>query len=649
MIHFYWTSTIGKCCLVFLLLTSVHSLCHSQKVSQDSLMKILLNEEEDIGNRIKTGLALGKMRKYKKTALPIYHKTLVLAESVGDTQKTALVNWNIGQTFSQNALADSAKYYYDQALQLYLSLGNLKQGAVLYRNLGLQEFRQGNHKKALSNYHESLRICEVINNGQCLASSFNLIAGIHRNQKQYDEAADYYDKCIDISARDSLFSSLADAYGNKGILYQLQNNADKALDFFQKGLAVSRQHQLARRIPIFLLNVGILYEKKGEIEHASTYLEESNTLLTKQGRKRGTAQLKTALGRIAMAKNKPKLSIEYCREASRMAQQANNPKDLVDAYHCLKNAYKLNGEHRKALAYFELASNLKDSLFQESKIKEITELELKFQFEKKAAQINLEHEAESNRQKNTRNLLIFGILGISGIVFQLFRNAKAKKRINDQLLQKNQIITKTLKEKELLMKEIHHRVKNNLQVVSSLLGLQSEYIQDESALSAINDGRNRVRSMALIHQDLYKDNNLTGIHIKSYFEKLINGLFDSYNIDQDRIQLAFQVQDLNLDVDTVIPLGLITNELVSNALKHAFKNKATGTVQVLLNEEEGNLKLVVKDDGEGIDPSTLNENISSFGYQMIFAFKEKLNADLDIINDEGTTVSLKIQDYLVST
>jgi two-component sensor histidine kinase len=202
-----------------------------------------------------------------------------------------------------------------------------------------------------------------------------------------------------------------------------------------------------------------------------------------------------------------------------------------------------------------------------------------------------------------------------------------------------------LEEKDILLKEIHHRVKNNLQVVSSLLSLQSRFIRDEQALNAINEGKNRVKSMALIHQNLYQEDNLTGVAIKPYFEKLIRSLFDSYNIDRDRIQLDMQVDNLTLDVDSVIPIGLITNELVSNALKHAFPNSENGLVKVKLKEENNRIVLQVMDNGVGMEKPESAMESNTFGYRIINAFKEKLGAELLIENNGGTNIKIFIAHY----
>ena len=214
---------------------------------------------------------------------------------------------------------------------------------------------------------------------------------------------------------------------------------------------------------------------------------------------------------------------------------------------------------------------------------------------------------------------------------------------------KNAIISKALKEKETLLREIHHRVKNNLQFISSLLGLQSDNIEDQVALGALQEGQDRVQSMALIHQNLYQEENLTGVDMHDYFNKLIQGLFDSYNIHDDRIQLELNIEDINLDVDTVIPMGLIVNELITNSLKYAFPEGHNGKITIQLKELDKALSLSISDDGVGISEIEKHNLGDSFGYKLIHAFTLQLDAEMSIERSAGTSVNFTIRNYQVAT
>jgi two-component sensor histidine kinase len=210
---------------------------------------------------------------------------------------------------------------------------------------------------------------------------------------------------------------------------------------------------------------------------------------------------------------------------------------------------------------------------------------------------------------------------------------------------KNAIIQKQATDLEVLMKEIHHRVKNNLQVVSSLLDLQSHTITDTQASAAVKEGKNRVQSMALIHQNLYSEGNIKGIMVKEYISNLVQSLSDSYNISNDKVKVNINIDDLNLDVDTMIPLGLVLNELVSNSFKYAFKETSTGILNILLEEKNEKLHLMVSDNGSGFPIDMDVKSAKSFGLKMIKAFAQKLKATLDIYNNNGAVVEMQISKF----
>jgi two-component sensor histidine kinase len=196
----------------------------------------------------------------------------------------------------------------------------------------------------------------------------------------------------------------------------------------------------------------------------------------------------------------------------------------------------------------------------------------------------------------------------------------------------------SLKEKEVLLKEIHHRVKNNLQVISSLLKLQSGYIKDEEALSLFTDSYNRVRSMALIHEKLYQSEDLARVNAAEYINNLITNLFRSYNVSSQKIRLAVEVESIWLDVDTAIPCGLIINELVSNALKYAFKSQEDGELFIHFSlNQQNDINLLVRDNGVGLPPDFDIEETESLGLQLVYNLTGQLNGKIQIDSSKGTS------------
>ena len=267
----------------------------------------------------------------------------------------------------------------------------------------------------------------------------------------------------------------------------------------------------------------------------------------------------------------------------------------------------------------------------------IQDLEAKHRKKEQEFQIknlNKENESKSLIVKEQKNKLFIGSIALGLITILSFFLYRLYKKVNQQKV----VISKSLKEKDLLLREIHHRVKNNLQLVSSLLTMQGRSMNDETTIQAINEGKSRVRSMALIHQNLYNRENLTGISIKDYIEKLTRELFYTYKISDNRIKLELNIDNIELDIDTVVPLGLIINELITNSFKYAWPNENEGTLKITLKEYNDLTTLSVKDDGIGYVPQNVREG--SFGATLITALTLQLDGKANVKIDNGTETTI---------
>lgn len=195
---------------------------------------------------------------------------------------------------------------------------------------------------------------------------------------------------------------------------------------------------------------------------------------------------------------------------------------------------------------------------------------------------------------------------------------------------------KALDEKEMLMKEIHHRVKNNLTVISSLLSLQSRYIQDDETKSMFKESQNRARSMALIHERLYKSDNLKSIDFGNYIGDLASELFRTYSLNNGNVKLNVDVDNEFLDVDVAVPLGIIVNEIISNSLKYAFIGNKKGYISIQFHREEDKFVLNVEDNGNGIPENFNYKNSDSLGIKLINSLVEQIEGKMEVKNDNGT-------------
>jgi two-component sensor histidine kinase len=235
---------------------------------------------------------------------------------------------------------------------------------------------------------------------------------------------------------------------------------------------------------------------------------------------------------------------------------------------------------------------------------------------------------------------------------EIQKSAKKLTEINQILLQENaerqqaeKQLAASLNEKEVLLKEIHHRVKNNLQVISSLLNLQVQQTTDEAVLQALHQGRSRIRSMALLHQILYRSDDLTRIDFAAYVRQLSTQLCQSYHTQSCPVAVEVVADEVSLNIETAVPCGLILNELVSNALKHGFVDGRSGQIVIHLKAQDNNrIHLTVSDNGVGL-PTTFDYRQSpSLGLQLVNNLVEQLEGDLIVSNHQGTSITITFED-----
>jgi two-component sensor histidine kinase len=222
---------------------------------------------------------------------------------------------------------------------------------------------------------------------------------------------------------------------------------------------------------------------------------------------------------------------------------------------------------------------------------------------------------------------------------ELFERQTAEK----ELLASDQELRQSLAEKESLLKEIHHRVKNNLQIVSSLLYLQEDYMKDAKGVEILRESQNRIKSMALIHEQLYGTADLARIDFGRYIKGLAANLFDAFGIYSTRIRLNVQADNIALGVDMAVPCGLIINELVSNALKHAFLPDASGTIDIAIHTQKaGRITIVVADDGIGLVGPPEEAEIKSLGLRLIDTLIAQLGGTLKVEVENGTRFTIAL-------
>jgi len=552
-----------------------------------------------------------------------------------------------------------------------------------YLRLSNQYLGIPNEEKAYFAIKESLRLAELEKDSSILGNVYETYAGIENFFGNDQKSVDLYLHAIPFLQKYKKNFVLAGVYRKLGFIFYNADNYEKAKEYTILGYDIAKKNGIQREEVITRSFIAKMQLHEGKIEEAIKGLTSTLKFFSSRRMYNHLVDVKGYLmvahqanGDLEKAKDYQKSSEEDFERASRFGfklkyhknsllyfiglknkrkarYHLNGIKTLLEnsndvgqiyRYHWLKSRYeRAFGNLEQALRDIDIYLALRDSSEFEIQKKNIHDLEGKYkknEQDKEIALLNSENELKASRLSKQRQAIFGGLIALfifgflSAFIYRLY------KKVHSQ----NAVIKSALSEKDTLLREIHHRVKNNLQVISSLLALQSRYIIDEKALSALKEGQDRVHSMALIHQDLYENNDLTGVNTQMYLEQLVENLFDSYNIDEDRISYVIDVEEIILDVDTMIPLGLIINELVSNSLKHAFEEGALGEISVSLKEREKKLYLQVRDDGKGVS-SIKDIEGQSFGFELIKAFTTKLKAEMNVTSEEGLNIEIVVNRY----
>jgi two-component sensor histidine kinase len=351
------------------------------------------------------------------------------------------------------------------------------------------------------------------------------------------------------------------------------------------------------------------------------------------------------IGKFYLQQKELKKAGYYLRKALSFTPQKNELAIIKDIHLLLFVVDSAQRNYLSAINHFRQHKRLNDSIFNEIKSRQIEELQIKYETVKKERNIrylqNLSNTQETRLHEadTVKNLTFLGLGLLLVILFLLFHQYQVKKRNNKEMKEKNKALQQLVKEKEWLVKEIHHRVKNNLQIVISLFNAQSECLDNPSAIEAINKGRERMQAIALIHQKLYWPNQDNLINVGSYIPDMLNNLKDSF-VSSTHITCRLDIDDVQLDISQCVPIGLILNEAITNAVKYAFPNGRAGTICISLKEANDLLVLTIKDDGIGFVKDFETGEHASLGIQLIKLFSEQLEGALTIHNDKGAVISL---------
>ncbi|GAO44673.1 sensor histidine kinase [Flavihumibacter petaseus] len=312
----------------------------------------------------------------------------------------------------------------------------------------------------------------------------------------------------------------------------------------------------------------------------------------------------------------------------------------LNTYRSLLAADSALGDQASGLFHYKKYTELLDSNFRVTKIRQAEELQVTYETQEKESQIAILNQ-QAKQTQLVKNLTLGGIGAAIIIAFLLYRQSQNRKKNNAVITFKNEQLQQLVNEKEWLLREVHHRVKNNLQIIMSLLNSQSVYINNDAALTAIHDSQRRVHAISLIHQKLYQSDNVSSIVMPLYIQELAGYLEDGFDTD-GRVTFALDIEPVELDVSQAIPLGLIINEGIVNTLKYAFPDGRKGVVSIQLKRETDNtLLLKISDNGVGL-PAGLDVSAhNSLGFNLMKGLARQLNGDLRVDAADGLIITVR--------
>jgi len=592
------------------------------------------------------------------------------------------------------------KYYRDAAVLYGESGAKLKQANALYR-LGDYYSFLPDYKEATKVLLQALDIFEELHVKE-LQGIYNLLGAMYSQLGDSDNGLKY--ALLSLKTAQAVGDSttqLCTIYNRLGMVYVRVVDMPKAMQSFQKAQAIAMRLKDTPAMQILARNIGQVYQKTNRPAEALKMLKQEERYYPPKSPENRILMFESILNAYCLLGDF-KSGAAYAQRLEEM-RATMNPDDayLEYVYTALVNYYlgihRYNTAHqyaqimlaaaskngnlsfrakscaflyqadsatanyKEALEHFRLYKLANDSLFNIAKMQKIGYLQVQFETEQKDQALTLKERnielltQEAQAARFTRNVIIGGACMLIALLLLGYNRYQLKLRSNRQLKQqqdeinrKNQSLqeliasqNKLLGEKEWLVKEIHHRVKNNLQIVMSLLNTQAAFLDDKDALNAIRESRYRMQAISLIHQKLYQSDNMALIDMRNYINELIVFLKDGFS-DVNRIKFDLQIAPVKLDVAQSVPVGLILNEAITNAIKYAFTGN--GTIIVSLQPaDKGYLTLVIADNGKGFPEGEIPTQRGSMGMMLMHTLAEQLDGSLSIQSRNGVTITVNFK------
>jgi two-component system, sensor histidine kinase PdtaS len=543
---------------------------------------------------------------------------------------------------------NEAEEKFNNALECFAQVGDKESQARVQMNLGMVYDAQGRFNDSYEAYIKGLKITEETGSKENIYNACFSLGNFHLKHNKIEYARKYLLKAYEIAKELGNKKYIVRCLNNIGNLYIDEKKYTEALNYFFQAVELNKEMGLKRGIAFNYGSIANVYSAQKNYRIALKFFLEARAIFQELGEQKHVLIANYNIGNMYFDQNQFSEAIEYLRLAQEGALKIQSNELNLQVSKKLSEAFSKKGEYFQAYQNLLAKDSVREILESDRNQQIVEELERKFENEKKEKELALlKQEAtglqlKKQEQENLRNYLIMGIMLLGGTGLYLGRVARQKSKISKLLSQAVKERTAELEVQNektvLLLKEVHHRVKNNLQLISSLLNLHLYYEPDISAEGLVEKWKDKIKCMAIIHDKLNNANQLEQISSKEYFEELIKHIFAAFSAGN--IEFIKDIESHPLDIDTLIPCGLIFNEIVSNSLKHNFKDGSQGIISISFKKNNGNYSLLIADNGKGIPEGINFKEINSLGLSLVHDLTQQLNGSIFFENFYGTRVSI---------
>lgn len=543
---------------------------------------------------------------------------------------------------------DSMRYYAVQAEEIARAIP-FPEGIGRARGIQANYLRRkGDYEGAVTIGLEVIHVFDSLKLWVRLVKMQNFLADVYKEMGGEKGTAEYLEKGLELakaaqvlSEKENYNAGIVMSLNEQGIILRDMHDRtgrkelmDSAFHLYNKAVDIIKSTgDGAEDLVKLYNNISQVYnEHYLDYDKALQYQEMAVAINTKENNRASLTYNYNTIAEIYMNRGQLDKAGEYAHKMLALCRDLGSPFRIVNAYGVLTDYNKKAGRYDSALHYNILRNSLSDSINNLEKSNQIAAVQTKFETAKKEEQIS--YLAGLNKNKTQRLIILTGAAGLLLVLLSVVWMQKRRSQ------QQQQQIRQQSDKLQWMMKELHHRVKNNLQIVSSLLNLQSYRMKDEESVSAIRESQLRVQAMSLMHQRLYQVEDVSMVNFKLYLTDLAETLMRAYGYGPDNFDLQINIEKEMLDVDTVMPMGLLVNEIITNSFKYAYEKVTHPVLTISMKEKDQQLQLQIADNGPGMNTGEIKQG--GFGQKLITALTKQLKATCTVNTEQGTSYTLLI-------